>query len=140
MLVVEVEEPIEVAVGKLRRIRFEPGVYAYVGSARGPGGIEARVGRHLRRGKRLRWHIDYLLDHPEARISDVYVKETAEPLECRVAQALATGFEVIKGFGASDCGCPGHLFRCGSQRLERILGSLGFGSFAGSGGRGPGAA
>ena len=37
-----------ITVGKLGKIEIEPGYYVYIGSAFGPGGIKARVGRHLR--------------------------------------------------------------------------------------------
>ncbi|WP_429615053.1 DUF123 domain-containing protein, partial [Sphingobium olei] len=39
---------------------FMPGWYVYAGSAYGPGGLRARIRRHLRRGKLLHWHIDHL--------------------------------------------------------------------------------
>ncbi|MFW2853854.1 DUF123 domain-containing protein [Sphingomonas sp. TX0543] len=42
------------------RHRFEPGWYGYVGSARGPGGIRARIGPHLCAEKAVHWHIDSL--------------------------------------------------------------------------------
>jgi putative endonuclease len=35
------------------------GRYLYCGSAHGPGGIKARVARHMRRDKAVRWHIDH---------------------------------------------------------------------------------
>lgn len=37
-----------------------PGSYVYAGSARGAGGIAARLGRHFRRDKTVHWHIDEL--------------------------------------------------------------------------------
>lgn len=37
-----------------------PGSYVYAGSARGAGGIAARLGRHFRRDKAVHWHIDEL--------------------------------------------------------------------------------
>ena len=49
-----------VAVGRLGTHLFLRGWYIYVGSARGPGGVAARVGHHLRCQKRPRWHLDYL--------------------------------------------------------------------------------
>ncbi|MGE5612498.1 MAG: DUF123 domain-containing protein, partial [Bacillota bacterium] len=38
------------------------GRYLYCGSARGPGGLRARVGRHMRKGKVVRWHVDRLTE------------------------------------------------------------------------------
>ena len=51
---------LEIVVGRLGVIQAERGYYVYVGSALGSGGLAARVGRHCRREKRLRWHVDYL--------------------------------------------------------------------------------
>lgn len=119
VLVIEVTRPVDTEVGKLGRIRFAPGTYAYVGSAM--RGIEARLSRHLRGGKRLRWHIDYLLSCPGVRVADIFVLETTKRAECRVAGALAAGCEGVPGFGSSDCRCRSHLFRCEPQRLSGIL-------------------
>lgn len=100
--------------GRLGPINLAPGRYAYVGSARGPGGLRARLARHLRQEKRLHWHVDYLTQC--VAISAVYWAVAVEPLECRWAQALlrlpgaALG---PAGFGSSDCqaGCRSHLIR-----------------------------
>ncbi len=124
VLVVEITRPAEIQVGKLGRIWFAPGTYAYVGSAM--RGIKARVHRHLRKEKRLRWHIDYLLSHPGVAVAGVYVWETTERRECEVARMLAVECEVVPGFGSSDCRCRGHLFRCELRRLSGILEALGF--------------
>lgn len=89
-----------------------PGVYVYVGSAQGPGGVAARLGRHVRGAGRPRWHIDAL--RPHAEVVGWHVALGHERLECLWAQALATapGASVpLAGFGASDCqaGCRAHL-------------------------------
>jgi Uri superfamily endonuclease len=41
-------------------VSLVPGRYIYAGSAYGPGGLKARVSRHMRRAKRSQWHIDQL--------------------------------------------------------------------------------
>lgn len=100
--------------GRLGPIDLAPGRYAYVGSARGPGGLRGRLARHLRHEKRPHWHVDYLTQC--VAISAVCWAAAAEPLECRWAQALlrlpgaAPG---PAGFGSSDCqaGCRSHLIR-----------------------------
>ena len=48
-LVVRVSGRSEIAVGKLGVLAAQPGFYVYVGSAMGPGGLAARIGRHCRR-------------------------------------------------------------------------------------------
>ena len=40
------------------------GFYCYADSARGPGGLRARLSRHLRQHKKPHWHIDYPLHEP----------------------------------------------------------------------------
>ena len=60
VLVQRFSKRLEISVGKLGVLEAQPGFYVYVGSALGPGGLAARVGRHCRREKILRWHVDYL--------------------------------------------------------------------------------
>ena len=60
VLVLRVSKRLEILVGKLGKLVVQPGFYLYTGSAMGPGGLAARVGRHCRHEKRLRWHVDYL--------------------------------------------------------------------------------
>ncbi|MDI6643198.1 MAG: GIY-YIG nuclease family protein [Candidatus Hodarchaeaceae archaeon] len=105
-LLVHVPYELALSVGELGTISFKPGYYTYVGSAL--GGLEARVGRHLREEKKVRWHIDHLLLH--ARAVDVVVAQAEERKECAVAGELAKGLPGIRGFGASDCKCESHLF------------------------------
>lgn len=109
-LVLRVSGRPEIAVGRLGTLEAQPGYYVYVGSAMGPGGLAARVGRHGRREKRLRWHIDYL--RSVAEIEEVWYAAGKSQRECRWAAVLCTlpGASVpLTGFGASDCGCPSHL-------------------------------
>jgi len=49
VLILILPERKKIDVGALGEINFEPGYYAYVGSAL--GGMEGRIGRHLKRGK-----------------------------------------------------------------------------------------
>lgn len=99
-----------IQVGRLGQLRLAPGIYLYVGSALGPGGVRARVDRHLRVSKRLHWHIDYLL--PAARPSLLFFVYSEQRLEHRWAGQLCKQLQVeipLAGFGASDCACPAHL-------------------------------
>lgn len=95
-------------VGRRGRGSFPAGFYVYLGSAL--SGVEARVARHLRPEKRIRWHIDYLLEH--VRIIEVWAGPSDERLECLCAQLvrmLPGAMLAFPHFGASDCGCAGHL-------------------------------
>jgi Uri superfamily endonuclease len=105
-LLIEVARPLRaVNIGRFGKCVFPAGRYIYTGSAK--RNFEARVARHLRREKTLRWHIDYLLAAPGVRIAGVrrYVED-----ECAINRAIP-GKVLIAGFGASDCraGCGSHL-------------------------------
>lgn len=107
-------------VGALGRAYFD-GLYGYVGSARGPGGIR-RLHRHLevagRKRSRRHWHIDYLLGIGQIR--GAFFIATERPLECRLAQALGERASVaLPRFGSSDCRCPGHLFLLPNEETAR---------------------
>ena len=112
LLELEVSESLKVEIGRFGPIVFSPGVYLYAGSAKGPGGLRARVGRHLRTDdKRLRWHIDYLIAATGVRAALVAPHtsecEFVERLEGRAAVDVP-----IPGFGSSDCkACRSHLLR-----------------------------
>jgi len=102
--------PVRIQVGRLGMFNFPEGDYLYTGSAR--RGLVARVARHLRREKRCRWHIDYLLTHPGVTVRHVTYSDMAE---CDLNRASG-GTIPVPGFGASDCraGCGSHLRRLGS--------------------------
>ena len=108
-LFMRLAEVAEIEVGKLGTFQFQPGYYIYAGSAFGPGGLKARVGRHLRKNKKLKWHIDYLREYME--ITDVRFAKSAENQECEWAAEFAAkgGSFPVKGLGSSDCRCFSHL-------------------------------
>lgn len=106
VLLIHVPYSMTVRIGELGNIRFQEGYYAYVGSAL--GGIDRRVGRHMKNEKKLHWHVDYLL--LRSRPVDVFSAETGERRECEIARQLSKGFSSVDKFGSSDCGCKSHLF------------------------------
>ena len=105
--------PHTLCIGRLGELDFPAGLYLYAGSARGAGGLPARLARHRRRlgwNKRLRWHVDYLRER--ADWGGAWGRVTDERLECDWAAALyrLAGAQVVApGFGSSDCHCPAHL-------------------------------
>ena len=123
-LVMSLKNEVAIVVGRLvikgktcagNEITFPPGYYVYFGSAH--GGLSARVSRHLKREKRLHWHIDYL-----TRFADVVEvwyalegsecidrREKLECLWCQVARCMPRGQLHFPGFGSSDCRCAAHL-------------------------------
>jgi Uri superfamily endonuclease len=115
----------EVRIGSLGTFRVRPGCYAYVGSALGPGGLAARVLRHWRQVKPLRWHIDYL--RAAVPLQEVWYTLGGKRRECQWADVLARMPECscpIPGFGASDCTCDSHLFYFQGKPSVRLLGKF----------------
>ena len=119
VLVVALDRPATISVGRLGSFEFTPGCYLYVGSARGPGGLRARVSRHLRAGKTPHWHVDALA--ARAPIVEVWGYPSTDRLECRWARALMAldGVRVpVPRFGSSDCACHAHLFHLPLSALD----------------------
>ncbi len=135
ILLIELASNKDILTGKLGYISFPKAFYAYVGSAM--NGLEARVARHLRREKKLHWHIDYLLSQseiaditlcPSEPFASCHSEGAKQPknllftpfrasahqgklrTECLLAQELAKDFQCIPGFGCSDCHCNSHLY------------------------------
>ncbi len=110
LLMMKLASEARIRIGRLGAHVFHPGVYAYSGSARGPGGIGSRIRHHLRAARRPHWHLDYL--RPHVRPVALWYLCTRDNLEHRWAQALSgiRGARIIvPGFGASDCACATHL-------------------------------
>ena len=116
----------ELQVGRLGKFDFPPGEYVYIGSALGPGGLQARLNRHLRGCGRVHWHIDWL--RAKALVTGYYFIISDSRFECVWSQAL-TNHPFVKvpahGFGASDCReannpCPAHLvgFKPGRSQMK----------------------
>ena len=81
---------------------LEPGLYAYIGSAYGPGGLRARLGRHLRPEKKLRWHIDQI----STNTLDKFAYGWTGGKECDLRASLDANCPAaypLPGFGSSDC-------------------------------------
>lgn len=100
---------------------LEPGTYVYLGSARGPGGIRARAGRHLRAAKTCRWHVDWLTSVAAGIEAAPFPDET----ECTLVDRLNERDEVsvpVPGFGSTDCRhCTAHLLAVGGAGPGRVL-------------------
>jgi len=124
-LLLALEEPLQLDVGKLGPVRLPAGYCLYFGSAM--GGLAGRVRRHLRRRKKLQWHIDYLtsITTPD----EVWWVECTESAECDWAAAgllLPGASTPALAFGASDCRCDSHLVhvphRPEAADFHRLLG------------------
>ncbi|HHM05950.1 MAG TPA: GIY-YIG nuclease family protein [Gammaproteobacteria bacterium] len=110
------DDRAELTIGRLGRMTLLPGYYLYVGSAFGPGGVQARVRRHARVNKPRRWHIDYL--RAAAELLEVWYAcgETRREREWVRRLSRWPGIAVpLRGFGASDDPGHSHLFYLENQ-------------------------
>ena len=146
ILWVRVAAPLGGVFGRFRGgqpIAVPVGDYLYVGSALGrlagrllrhatrsdgrppPASRDELVGRLAAAGlparlptdKRLRWHVDYLLDEPDAELVGVWAWRTNEPLESVLAEWLTSlpgVTPLAAGLGASDDRGRTHLLRVAS--------------------------
>ena len=111
LLLLGLAEPRQIGLRGRVGGKLKVGWYVYCGSAKGPGGMKARLGRHFRPDKQQRWHVDILTDE----LAMVAALPQADGAECDLVDCLLSSstFEVaIAGFGSSDCRrCISHLLR-----------------------------
>ena len=112
----------QLQIGGLGGVQLSKGWYVYVGSAFGPGGLAARVSRHLRCHKTRHWHIDHLIWATTVR--EVWYSQRQRDLEHCWAQAALdqpAAQNLLRGFGASDCQCLSHLVRFPPREAVKTL-------------------
>ncbi len=112
-----------VRIGKLGALLLQPGIYLYVGSALGPGGLAARIQHHRQIAANPHWHIDYL--RAVCGLVEVWFTTITTRREHSWAKALARmpGAGVpMRGFGSSDCDCESHLFSFERMPSVRVFG------------------
>ncbi|MFZ5555303.1 MAG: DUF123 domain-containing protein, partial [Pseudomonadota bacterium] len=99
LLVLESGRSAACRVGRLGRLALAQGVYIYVGSALGPGGLPARLRHHARPARRPHWHIDRL--RRRLPLAGVWFDAGGTRLEHAWAAALAraAGAAAVPGFG-----------------------------------------
>lgn len=96
-----------IEVGRKGSFEFPRGYYIYTGSAK--NGLKSRIKRHLRKGKKLFWHIDYLLRY--GKIVDIFLYQNSKS-ECELSQRVLSQKNakiIMPRFGSSDCRCETHL-------------------------------
>ena len=110
-----------IPVGALGPMPLYRGWYLYAGSAFGPGGLGARLRRHLQTDKTKHWHIDTLVAH--CALVDIWYRCASRDLEHIWAQTLLSHQDTViplAGFGASDCRCSSHLvWLCSRKEVKR---------------------
>jgi len=108
----------QIKIGALGIVNVQGGTYCYVGSAM--NGLDQRIGRHLSKKKKMRWHIDYLA--MECIRMEAYEVAEQEITECELGKVVldSGGAAVVKGFGCSDCKCQTHLFFLSKNSKEKL--------------------
>jgi len=116
LLVFKIKNKEKLKIGNLGERIFKKGFYVYVGSAM--NSLSKRINRHLRKNKKLKWHIDYLLQKGE-NLKAIPIR-SFEKRECEIAKELSLiSQKIIPDFGASDCKCNSHLFYFSYNPLEK---------------------
>lgn len=121
-LIIKLEKNQNIKIGNLGKVDFSKGFYVYTGSAL--KGLKTRISRHMKKHKKLFWHIDYFLASKHAKISKVIAIKTNKRLECKlneIVSSLPNAKVVVKGFGCSDCSCKSHLVYFDDKDLIEIL-------------------
>jgi Uri superfamily endonuclease len=111
VLVFKLDKPTTLDVGRLGAVNLSSGNYVYCGSARGPGGLAARIKHHAKISARPFWHIDYIKN--VSQLLSVGFDLGNERMECRWAEILLNQnlFQIVRpGFGSSDCPCSTHFY------------------------------
>ena len=107
LLTLRIDRCSKINIGALGGLEIRCGYYIYVGS--GMSNLSTRIARHLRRRKKLRWHIDYLCDVAD-RIQAFPVR-SPWAIETEIATEVARLYEpCLPGFGSSDSPLSTHLF------------------------------
>jgi Uri superfamily endonuclease len=100
-------------VGPFGKIALPGGLYIYLGSAHGPGGVRGRHAHHARdNSHNPHWHLDYVRHAMDL----VEVWATYDPVkrECQWSQLVHTalgGAVPVPGLGSADCDqCEAHFY------------------------------
>jgi Uri superfamily endonuclease len=120
LLLIKLNKDFLISIGKLGKKRFSQGYYLYVGSAL--NNIEKRINRHLKKDKKIHWHIDYFLKY--GKIIRAFYKENDISEECIIAKNLKKSLYPIVDFGCSDCNCKSHLFYGSYEEVTTVIKDL----------------
>ena len=121
ILILISKKDLSIKIGSLEEINFKKGYYIYVGS--GKRNIKNRVIRHLKRYKKIKWHIDYLTTNKNFKIKYIFLFD--EISECEISKKFyLNNFSYIYKFGSSDCHCKSHLYY--SENYKKIKNLLKF--------------
>ncbi|MFH1751891.1 MAG: GIY-YIG nuclease family protein [archaeon] len=95
-------------IGKNHSFLFPKGFLVYVGSAM--NSLDKRIARHLKKQKKLFWHIDFLTTNKNIEVIQVLAFPSKKRSECNLnSKVKALSDSSFAGFGCSDCKCNAHL-------------------------------
>ena len=119
-MAIEFADTVAVTLSGRPPITLSAGRYLYCGSAKGPGGLKARLSRHMRHGKSVRWHVDQLTE--QGLVVGSWVFPGGD--ECELVQMCWYLPMPIAGVGSSDCAtCRSHLLIWPNGRALPWLGA-----------------
>lgn len=121
-LVLYVAKSVTIEVGRLGQLAFQNGHYLYIGSAFGPGGLQARLKHHLKISQNPHWHIDYL--RKAGAVVEIWWSINEESQEDQWVGFLESSHQFNcphKGFGSSDSRSYSHLFFSKSRPSINVL-------------------
>ena len=110
ILLLQSKQNERLEVGKLGKFEISHGYYLYVGSAFGPGGVQARIKHHGKTATRPHWHIDYLRRSCALTEAWCVYQQRKEHDWAQRLHDDETFTVPLSGFGSSDCNCATHLF------------------------------
>lgn len=112
-LLIKLESEKNIQIGKLGKFLFPRGYYIYTGSAK--KNFPQRIYRHIKKKKKYKWHIDYLLKAGKIIQIKKLIKMQSECKIHKTTIELYNGKELINAFGSSDCNCRSHLIFLGKK-------------------------
>ncbi len=110
-LIMHLSEDSRFDIGRRKKLPFPAGFYVYTGSHQ--KSLDKRLARHVKRQKKMHWHIDYLTTRPAIAIREILIYPGSRA-ECRINREFMafSGGEVLQpNFGNGDCRhhCDSHL-------------------------------
>ncbi len=111
-------------VGSLGMVMLEPGLYVYIGSACGYGGLKSRILRHINKEKKIRWHIDYITSKSFSKVVAIaytFIEKSLEECISRILEYSPLFSIAWPKFGCSDKHSKTHLYRCRSNDVIKCI-------------------
>lgn len=115
LILYHLPESRHIPTGSLGTLFFPEGYYIYAGSAQ--RGLSSRINRHLRKRKKLHWHVDYFSQYAKA-LKGIPLRTSDSCEEILAKEVSALAHWEIPGFGASDSPRNSHLFGFSQNPLD----------------------